>query len=207
MKTLCNYIHESRNGFALLFESVAITEGETLQDVYESFFDECFANYQIDEGFFSKIGNFFKKAGEKAAEAGESADKKIEKMSDAAKKALDSAKEKAGKAWDSVKDAYTSVISSVDDAITRSKESITKLGETFNVKKEELESALAKVYLNAVEKGKEAGKAALEWVSDKTNGVQKIAAVNALVAGALLAKKVGIDSSAMIDILSAAGIN
>lgn len=47
-----------------------------------------------------------------------------------------------------------------------------------------------------------------KWVSDKTKGAQKFAALNALntlLMGAMLARKTGIDSNIALEILSATG--
>lgn len=212
MKNLVDYINENSVNmeFAEIFENVLNDEREmTLQECYEELFDAMFSVNEgaINEGFFSKIGKAIASLGSKAATAGEELDKRVENASDAAKNAIDSAKKKAGDAWDKVKDTYQSVVVSVDDAIKASKDSIEGICKQTKLKVDEFESKCAQIYTNAIAKGKDSAKAVGEWVSDKTKGAQKFAAMNTMLAGAMLAKAAGIDSAMAIDILSAAGFN
>lgn len=211
MKNLMDYINEGVNKeFVTIFENVLSDERQmTLQECYEEFFDKMFSVNEgaINEGFFSKIGKALSKLGDKAANAGEELDKRVEKASDAAKGAIENAKKKAGDAWDKVKDTYQSVVVSVDDAIKASKESIEGLCKQTKLKVEDFEAKCAQIYTNAVANGKEGAKAVGEWISDKTKGAQKFAAMNTLLAGAMMAKAAGVDSGMAIEILSSAGFN
>ena len=120
-------------------------------------------------------------------------------MSDSAKTAIENAKKKAGDAWDSVKDTNVSTVATIDDALQNAKTSVENVLKNAGIKTSEYLSVAGQVMTNLYARGKE--KLANSFKDTKT-----VAAMNALLVGAILCKKNGIDSSAIIDILSAAGI-
>lgn len=209
MKTLNSYINESNVPVELLFESVLeMDENTTLQDVYEKMFDKMFDSEtnMINEGFFGKIGSWLKKQGDKAENLGKDADAKIDELTDAGKAAIETAKKKAGAAWDKVKGVYTNAVSAVDNAIKASKDTITNLAEKFKIKAQEIQVLVGSVLTNAISKGGELAKKAEEWLKDATKYPAEIAAFCTLVTAAKVCKVAGLDSSLIIDVLSAAGI-
>ena len=216
MRSLDQFIKESmydeniENEF--FFENIFTEENNmTLEEVYESIFDKMFmvnestGEMEINEGVLGKLGKFLSKMGEKAEKGDEKIKEKVDKASDAAKKAIANAKEKAGKAWDKVKDVYANVVTSIDSAIQSTKKGMQDIITTAGMKLEEFETKAAQVYANAIAQGTKAGKAVIEWVNDKTEGVKKIGAMNAMLIGAMMASKAGLDSNVALEILSAAG--
>lgn len=207
MKSLNEFINTSRDYDNYLLESIINESGVTVQDVYEHIFDEMFTQYQINEGFFGKIGKWAANLGKKAEKGGENLDKKIDQLSDAGKKAVASAKEKAGNAWDKMKGVYVNTVSAIDNAIEATKGTIADLAEKFKMKKDELEALLANACANAMEKGSEIGKKLQEWTADGAKFAAQMAASAAIVSAAKIAMTAGYNSSMIIDLLDAAGVN
>lgn len=206
MKSLTSFIAESKDN-ALLFENINFNADMTLENVYEALFDTMFADGQINEGFFGKLGAWLKKGGEKAADFGDVADKKIEQakqnLSDAAKNAIETAKQKAGDAWDTVKDTYTNAVAAVDSAVQNAKGAIADAAKAINVKAGEIEATVAEVYTNALAKG---GKIA-DTIKAAVADAPKNTAITQFLIAAIVAKKSGLNSSQLLDIMTAAGIN
>jgi hypothetical protein len=93
----------------------------------------------------------------------------------------------------------------VDDAVQQGKESIEALCKQAKLKIDGFEAKAAQIYSNAIASSEETAKKIGEWTADKTKGAQKFAAVNTLLAGAMLAKAAGVEAGVAIDILAAAG--
>ena len=212
MKTLTTYLNECSFNRTMIIE--ALTEVErnnmSLQDVYEAFFDELYANNMINEGLFSSIGNALKKLGQKSEDfdtaIGEKTGNIKRKLSDAATKAIEYAKQKAGNAWDSVKGVYTSVVSAIDSAIEASKNTITNLAKQFKVKVEEIEAGISNVYTKIISTGSKLGQKILEWTKDSVKFAAQLSAGTILITGIKVAMTAGYTTEMITDLLSIAGV-
>ena len=200
MKTIKEYL-SSNNSETLLFESIDTTM--SLQEVYEALYDKMFNDeYELNEGlgdWLRKLASKGDKVDKKAAELKQAATDKIKKMSNDAKAAIENVKAKAGDSWEKVKDTYTSTIATIDDAIQNAKASVEDLVKNAGIKMADFMATSAQVMANMFVQGK-------EKVANSFKDTKKAAAFNALLIGAILCKNNGIDSSQIIDILSAAGI-
>lgn len=200
MKTIKEYL-SSNNSQTLLFESIDTTM--SLQEVYEALYDKMFDNkYQLNEGlgdWLRKLADKGDKVDKKAAELKQAAQEKIKKMSDDAKAAIENVKAKAGESWDKVKDTYTAAVATIDDAIQNAKTSVEDVVKNAGIKMADFMATSAQVLSNLYAQGKE--KLANSFKDTKT-----AAAMQALLLGAILCKNNNIDSSQVLDILSAAGI-
>ena len=201
MRTITEYLNSSNSNEFMLFES--INTEMSLQEVYESLFDKMFnEDMQLNEGlgdWLRKLAGKGDKIDAKAKELKDAAKAKIDKRSDAAKNAIEAAKQKAGDAWDSVKDTYTSAVATIDDAIQNAKASVEDMVTKAGIKMEAFVATAGQVMLNMYAQGK-------EKLANSFKDTKKAAAFNALLLGAILCKNNGIDSSQMLDILSAAGV-
>ena len=112
---------------------------------------------------------------------------------------LENAKKKAGKAWDKVKDTYTNAVAQVDAGVQASKEYWDKLSGKIGMKMSEIEAKVATIITNGIAKGK-------EKIVKLFSEADKAAAINTFIGGALMCLKNGMNSSDLIDIMSAAGI-
>lgn len=204
MKTIVEYMNAGSNGGQLVFENVLDNNVDTLYECYMGIYREMVS---VNEGFFSNIGKKIASWGNKAAAAGENMDRRIDAASDSAKKAIYTAKKQAGASWDKVKDAYQSVVLSVDDAIKASKDSINGICRQAKLNIDEFEAKLGQIYTNAIAQSKESAEEMKQWISDKTKGAQKFAAMNTLLAGAMMARNAGISSDLALQILASAGFN
>ena len=203
MKTIAEYMNAGANEH-LVFENVLDNNVDTLCECYMGIYKEMVS---VNEGFFSNIGKKIANWGNKAATAGENIDKRIDVASDSAKKAIETAKKQAGASWDKVKDAYQSVVLSVDDAINASKDYINGICRQTKLNIDEFEAKLGQIYTNAIAQSKESAEEMKQWVNDKTKGAQKFAAMNTLLAGAIMARNAGISSDLALQILASAGFN
>lgn len=200
MKTIKEYL-SSNNSQTLLFESIDTTM--SLQEVYEALYDKMFDNeYQLNEGlgdWLRKLADKGDKVDKKAAELKQAAQNKIKKMSDDAKAAIENVKAKAGESWDKVKDTYTAAVATIDDALQNAKTSVEDVVKSAGIKMADFMATSAQVLSNLYAQGKE--KLANSFKDTKT-----AAAMQALLLGAILCKNNNIDSSQVLDILAAAGI-
>lgn len=201
MRTITEYLNSSNSNEFMLFEN--INEEMTLQEVYESLFDKMFdENMQLNEGlgdWLRKLADKGDKVDAKAKELKDAAKQKIDKMSDDAKKAIEGAKQKAGDAWDSIKDTYTAAVATVDDALQNAKASIEDVVKKSGVKMDAFMSATAQTITNLYAQGK-------DKLANAFKDTKNTAAMQTLMLGAILCKNNGINSSQMLDILSAAGV-
>jgi hypothetical protein len=200
MKTIKEYL-SSNNSQTLLFESIDTTM--SLQEVYEALYDKMFDNKcQLNEGlgdWLRKLADKGDKVDKKAAELKQSAEEKIKKMSDDAKAAIENVKAKAGESWDKVKNTYTAAVATIDDALQNAKTSVENVVKAAGIKMADFMATSAQVMSNLLAQGKE--KLANSFKETKT-----AAAMQALLLGAILCKNNNIDSSQVLDILAAAGI-
>lgn len=201
MRTITEYLNSSNSNEFMLFEN--INEEMTLQEVYESLFDKMFdENMQLNEGlgdWLRKLADKGDKVDAKAKELKDAAKQKIDKMSDDAKNAIEGAKQKAGDAWDSIKDTYTAAVATVDDALQNAKASIEDVVKKSGVKMDAFMSATAQTITNLYAQGK-------DKLANAFKDTKNTAAMQTLMLGAILCKNNGINSSQMLDILSAAGV-
>lgn len=201
MRTITEYLNSSNSNEFMLFEN--INEEMTLQEVYESLFDKMFdENMQLNEGlgdWLRKLADKGDKVDAKAKELKDAAKQKIDKMSDDAKNAIAGAKQKAGDAWDSIKDTYTAAVATVDDALQNAKASIEDVVKKSGVKMDAFMSATAQTITNLYAQGK-------DKLANAFKDTKNTAAMQTLMLGAILCKNNGINSSQMLDILSAAGV-
>ena len=201
MITLKEYLNHSKNERALIFETLD-TE-MSLQDVYVEMYDRMFnENYQLNEGlgdWLRKLADKGDKIDKKALDLKQAAQDKIKKMSDDAKSAIETVKAKAGDSWDKVKDTYVSVVATIDDAIQNAKTSVDDAIKGAGIKMSAFLATSAQVLSNLYAQGK-------DKLANSLKDTKRVAAFNALILGAILCKKNGIDSSTILDILSAAGI-
>lgn len=202
MISLNEYLKSEKTNNLFFEDALSNPNNLTLEEVYLEIFDQMI---MMNEGILSALGKAFKKMGGKMEDAEAVAKEKMAKASDACKKAYEKAKEKAGKAWDKVKHVYASVITTIDEAIQNSKKAMDQMVANAGMKLEDFEATCAQVYANAIEKGTAAGKQIIEWVQNKSNGVQKIAAMNTFLIGAMMANKAGLDSGMALEILQSAG--
>lgn len=209
MRSLTEYLQnlDSKEG-VVLFES--LENIESVQQVYEAIGYKMLEDSDdaVNEafGWLKNLANWGEKADKKIDAMKDAAKEKIANMSDAAKKAIENVKAQAGEKWEQMKDVYTSTVALIDDAISKSKTAMEALAKQAGAKIENIEAAMAGIYANAMAKGTELGNKLTEWAADKTKGAAKIAALNAFYMGAALSAKVGIDSNALIDLMSLAGV-
>ena len=201
MRTLKEYLVYSKNENALMFETL---DTETsLYDVYVEMYDRMFdEDCQLNEGlgdWFRKLADKGDKVDKKAAELKQAAQEKIKKLSDDAKSAIATAKTKAGDSWDKVKGTYISAVATIDDAIQNAKTSVENVIKGAGIKISQLTATSAQVLSNLYAQGK-------DKLANSLKDTKRAAAFNALILGAILCKNNGIDSSTILDILSAAGI-
>lgn len=197
MKTLNEFVTSIDNSEDLvIFEAAEIEAAQDLQQVYEMLFDKMFV---VEEGLFSKIGNALSKMGDKSKELDDKIEAKKKAMSDAAKAAIDNVKKKAGDAWDKVKDTYTNAVAQVDAGVQASKAYWDDLSSKIGMKMSEIEAKVATIITNGIAKGK-------EKIVKLFSEADKAAAINTFIGGALMCLKNGMNSSDLIDIMSAAGI-
>ena len=201
MKTLKEFLTCSENKQALMFETLdtEMSLHDVYVEMYERMFDE---DCQLNEG----LGSWLRKLAEKgdkidkrAAELKQATQEKVKKMSDDAKSAIATVKAKAGDSWDKVKDTYISAVATVDDAIQNAKTSVEDAIKGAGIKISAFTAISAQILSNLYAKGK-------DKLANSLKDTKKAAAFNALILGAVLCKKNGIDSSTILDILSAAGI-
>ena len=201
MITLKEYLNNDQSKQPLIFETLDIDM--SLYDVYVEMYDRMFnEDCQLNEG----LGNWLRKLAvkgdkidKKAADLKQAAQDKIKKMSDDAKSAIAAVKAKAGDSWEKVKDMYISAVAEVDHAIQNAKTSVESVVKAAGIKISSFTATSAQILSNLYAQGKDKFANSL-----KDDG--KISAFNALILAAILCKKNGIDSSAILDILSAAGI-
>lgn len=201
MKTLKEFLTCSENKQALMFETLD-TE-MSLHDVYVEMYDRMFnEDCQLNEGLGSwlrKLADKGDKIDKKAAELKQATQEKVKKMSDDAKSAIAAVKAKAGDSWDNVKNTYISAVATVDNAIQNAKTSVEDVIRGAGIKVSGFTATSAQILLNLYAKGK-------DKLANSLKDTKRAAAFNALILGAILCKKNGIDSSTILDILSAAGI-
>ena len=201
MRTLKEYLTYSENKHALVFETLD-TE-MPLQDVYVQLYERMFTeDCQLNEGlgsWFRKLAEKGDKIDKKASELKQATQDKIKKMSDAAKSAIATVKAKAGDSWNKVKDTYISAVAAVYYAVQNAKTSVENAIKGAGIKISKFTATSAQVLSNLYAKGK-------DKLVNSLIGTDRTAAFNALILGAILCKKNGIDSSTILDILSAAGI-
>ena len=199
MKTLKEYLSESKQ--TLVFETLD-TE-MSLYDVYVEMYDRMFdKDYQLNEGlgdWLRKLADKGDKIDKKAAELKQAAQEKIKKMSNDAKEAIETVKAKTGDSWDKVKDTYISAVATIDDAIQNAKTSVENNVKNAGLKMSSFLATSAQVLSNLYAQGK-------DKLANSLKDTKKAAAFNAILLGAILCKKNGIDSSTILDILSAAGV-
>lgn len=201
MKTLKEFLTCSENKQALMFET--LDTDMSLHDVYVEMYERMFnEDCQLNEG----LGSWLRKLAEKgdkidkrAAELKQATQEKVKKMSDDAKSAITTVKAKAGDSWDKVKDTYISAVATVDDAIQNAKTSVEDAIKGAGIKVSAFTATSAQILSNLYAKGK-------DKLANSLKDTKRAAAFNALILGAVLCKKNGIDSSTILDILSAAGI-
>lgn len=201
MKTLKEFLTCSENKQTLMFETLD-TE-MSLYDVYVEMYDRMFnEDCQLNEGlgsWFRKLADKGDKIDKKAAELKQATQEKVKKMSDDAKSAIATVKAKAGDSWDKVKDTYISAVATVDDAIQNAKTSVEDAIKGAGIKVSAFTATSAQILSNLYAKGK-------DKLANSLKDTKRAAAFNALILGAILCKKNGIDSSTILDILSAAGV-
>ena len=201
MITLTEYLNNYKNQHTLVFETLD-TE-MSLHDVYVEMYDRMFdKDYQLNEGlgdWLRKLADKGDKIDKKAAELKQAAQEKIKKMSNDAKEAIETVKAKTGDSWDKVKDTYISAVATIDDAIQNAKTSVENNVKNAGLKMSSFLATSAQVLSNLYAQGK-------DKLANSLKDTKKAAAFNAILLGAILCKKNGIDSSTILDILSAAGI-
>ena len=201
MRTIKEYLTYSKNEPVLMFETLD-TE-MSLYDVYVEMYNKMFnEDCQLNEGlgdWLRKLADKGDKVDKKATELKQAAQEKIKKMSDDAKSAIETVKAKAGDSWDKVKDTYTSAVATVDDAIQNAKASVEDAVKGAGIKMSQFMATSAQVVSNLYAQGK-------DKLANSFKDTKKAAAFNALMLGAVLCRNNGIDSSTILDILSAAGI-
>ena len=201
MITLTEYLNNYKNQHTLVFETLD-TE-MSLHDVYVEMYDRMFdKDYQLNEGlgdWLRKLADKGDKIDKKAAELKQAAQEKIKKMSNDAKEAIETVKAKTGDSWDKVKDTYISAVATIDDAIQNAKTSVENNVKNAGLKMSSFLATSAQVLSNLYAQGK-------DKLANSLKDTKRAAAFNALILGAILCKKNGIDSSTILDILSAAGI-
>lgn len=203
MRTITEFLNYSNGSEKqVIFENVLENDIDSLYECYMEIYREM---SMLNEGFFSNLGKKIASWGNKAATAGENIDKRIDNATDSAKKAIATAKKQAGSSWNKIKDTYQSVVLSVDDAVKASKDSIIGICRQAKLNVEEFEAKAAQIYSNAIASSKEAADEIAQWVNDKTKGAQKFAAMNTLLAGAIMARNSGISSDLALSILASAG--
>ena len=200
MRTIKEYL-SSNNSETLLFESIDTTM--SLQEVYEALYDKMFDNnYQLNEGlgdWLRKLADKGDKVDKKAAELKQAAKESINKMSGDAKAAIENVKKKAGKSWDKVKGTYTAAVATIDSALQNAKTSVENVVKASGIKMAAFIATSAQVLSNLYAQGK-------DKLANTFKDTKSAAAMQALLLGAILCKNNGINSSQIIDILSAAGI-
>ena len=201
MRTLKEYLVYSKNEHTLMFETL---DTETsLYDVYVEMYDRMFnEDCQLNEGlgdWLRKLADKGDKIDKRANELKQATQEKVKKMSDDAKSAIATVKAKAGDSWDKVKDTYISAVATVDDAIKNAKTSVEDAIKGAGIKISAFTATSAQILSNLYAKGK-------DKLANSLKDTKRAAAFNALILGAMLCKKNGIDSSTILDILSAAGI-
>ena len=201
MITLTEYLNNYENQHTLVFETLD-TE-MSLHDVYVEMYERMFdKDYQLNEGlgdWLRKLADKGDKIDKKAAELKQAAQEKIKKMSNDAKEAIETVKAKTGDSWDKVKDTYISAVATIDDAIQNAKTSVENNVKNAGLKMSSFLATSAQVLSNLYAQGK-------DKLANSLKDTKKAAAFNAILLGAILCKKNGIDSSTILDILSAAGI-
>lgn len=201
MITLTEYLNNYENQHTLVFETLD-TE-MSLHDVYVEMYDRMFdKDYQLNEGlgdWLRKLADKGDKIDKKAAELKQAAQEKIKKMSNDAKEAIETVKAKTGDSWDKVKDTYISAVATIDDAIQNAKTSVENNVKNAGLKMSSFLATSAQVLSNLYAQGK-------DKLANSLKDTKKAAAFNAILLGAILCKKNGIDSSTILDILSAAGV-
>ena len=202
MITLTEYLTNSKNQQSLMFETLD-TE-MSLHDVYVEMYDRMFnEDCQLNEGlgdWLRKLADKGDKIDKKATELKQAAQEKIKKMSDDAKSAIETVKANAGDSWDKVKDTYISAVATIDDAIQNAKSSVEDAVRGAGIKMSSFLATSAQVLSNLYSQGK-------DKIANSLKETKRVAAFNALILGAILCKKNGIDSSTILEILSAAGID
>lgn len=202
MITLKEYLNNSKNQHSLMFETLD-TE-MSLHDVYVEMYDRMFnEDCQLNEGlgdWLRKLADKGDKIDKKATELKQAAQEKIKKMSDDAKSAIETVKANAGDSWDKVKDTYISAVATIDDAIQNAKTSVEDAVRGAGIKMSSFLATSAQVLSNLYSQGK-------DKIANSLKETKRVAAFNALILGAILCKKNGIDSSTILEILSAAGID
>ena len=201
MKTLKEFLTCSENKQTLMFETLdtEMSLHDVYVEMYEKMFDE---NYQLNEGlgdWLRKLADKGDKIDKRANELKQATQEKVKKMSDDAKSAIATVKAKAGDSWDKVKDTYISAVATVDDAIQNAKTSVEDAIKGAGIKISAFTATSAQILSNLYAKGK-------DKLANSLKDTKRAAAFNALILGAMLCKKNGIDSSTILDILSAAGI-
>ena len=201
MKTLKEFLTYSENKQTLMFETLdtEMSLHDVYVEMYEKMFDE---DCQLNEGlgdWLRKLADKGDKIDKKAAELKQAAQEKIKKMSNDAKEAIETVKAKTGDSWDKVKDTYISAVATIDDAIQNAKTSVENNVKNAGLKMSSFLATSAQVLSNLYAQGK-------DKLANSLKDTKKAAAFNAILLGAILCKKNGIDSSTILDILSAAGI-
>ena len=201
MKTLKEFLTYSENKQTLMFETLD-TE-MSLHDVYVEMYEKMFnEDCQLNEGLGSwlrKLAEKGDKIDKKAVELNQATQEKVKRMSDDAKSAIATVKAKAGDSWDKVKNTYISAVATVDNAIQNAKASVEDVIKGAGIKISQFTATSAQVLSNLYAQGK-------DKLANSLKETKRVAAFNALILGAILCKKNGIDSSTILDILSAAGI-
>ena len=201
MKTIKEYL-SSNNDQTLLFEN--IDTAMSLQEVYEALYDKMFDDqYQLNEGlgdWLRKLAAKGDKIDKRASELKKSATEKINNMSDDAKAAIETVKKNAGDSWGKVKDTYTAAVATIDNAIQNAKTSVEAVVKAAGIKVSDFMGTSAEVLSNLYAQGK-------TELANSFKETKTAAAMQALLLGAILCKNNNIDSSQILDILSAAGIN
>ena len=199
MKTLKEFLTENKQ--TLMFETLdtEMSLYDVYVEMYEKMFDEdCQLNERLGD-WLRKLADKGDKIDKRANELKQATQEKVKKMSDDAKSAIATVKAKAGDSWDKVKDMYISAVAEVDHAIQNAKTSVESVVKAAGIKMSRFTATSAQILSNLYAQGKDKFANSL-----KDDG--KISAFNALILAAILCKKNGIDSSAILDILSAAGI-
>lgn len=203
MKRLNSYLTESKVTAYIFENALEIDETKTLQDVYEELFDKMFdENMQLNEGLFSWLGSKAKKAGDALDSAGKNADEKINSLSSEAKTAIENVKKKAGNAWEKASKPYTNLVNSIDSAVQKAKKSYDGILTQVGIKMAEFLTVSSQVYANAIENVKGFD----EELNKIKENKQQFAALNTLIAGAMMCRKTNINSSTIITLLNSAGI-
>lgn len=176
----------------------------SLQEVYEALYDKMFDDYyQLNEGlgdWLCKLAAKGDKIDKRASELKKSATEKINNMSDDAKAAIETVKKNAGDSWNKVKDTYTAAVATIEDAIQNAKTSVEDVVKAAGIKVSDFMGTSAEVLSNLYAQGK-------DELANSFKETKTAAAMQALLLGAILCKNNNIDSSQILDILSAAGIN